>query len=321
MRNRISLGILLLCVPVLMYLSLSLGYTHVTFNEIYHYLQGKPHHVLETVRMPRMLTALIVGMLMAVSGLLVQSVTRNPFASPGILGINSGASLAVMLSVIFGLTSTTVAALIGALIVAGMIILATLLPKRPLSILEVTLFGASIAAFCAAITQGLLIINNQALDQMIFWMSGSVTQNKLAALKWVGPIIILGVALSIILARYLDIFIVGDDLVQGLGVNVTLLKVQIIIASSLLAAAAVTLAGPIGFIGLVAPHLSKMLFRVKHLKLIPVTALIGACLLLASDILSRYLLMPRDIPVGITTALIGVPVFTYLVIRRREVMK
>lgn len=304
-----------------MYLSLSLGYTHVTFNEIYHYLQGKPHHVLETVRMPRMLTALIVGMLMAVSGLLVQSVTRNPFASPGILGINSGASLAVMLSVIFGLTSTTVAALIGALIVAGMIILATLLPKRPLSILEVTLFGASIAAFCAAITQGLLIINNQALDQMIFWMSGSVTQNKLAALKWVGPIIILGVALSIILARYLDIFIVGDDLVQGLGVNVTLLKVQIIIASSLLAAAAVTLAGPIGFIGLVAPHLSKMLFRVKHLKLIPVTALIGACLLLASDILSRYLLMPRDIPVGITTALIGVPVFTYLVIRRREVMK
>lgn len=304
-----------------MYLSLSLGYTHVTFNEIFHYLQGKPHHVLETVRMPRMLTALIVGMLMAVSGLLIQSVTRNPFASPGILGINSGASLAVMLSVIFGLTSTTVAALTGALIVAGMIILATLLPKRPLSILEVTLFGASIAAFCVAITQGLLIINNQALDQMIFWMSDSVTQNKLAALKWVGPIIILGVALSIILARYLDIFIVGDDLVQGLGVNVTLLKVQIIIASALLAAAAVTLAGPIGFIGLVAPHLSKMLFRVKHLKLILVTALIGACLLLASDILSRYLLMPRDIPVGITTALIGVPVFTYLVIRRREVMK
>lgn len=110
-----------------------------------------------------------------------------------------------MLSVIFGLTGTTVAALIGALIVAGVIMLATILPRRPFSILEITLFGASIAAFCAAITQGLLIVNNQALDRMIFWMSGSVTQNKLAALKWVGPIIILGLTLSMILARHLDI--------------------------------------------------------------------------------------------------------------------
>ncbi|TDM02532.1 iron ABC transporter permease [Macrococcus carouselicus] len=312
----------MILLPVLMLLSLSLGYINIPFSDICSYLiQGEHHHILETVRLPRMLTAFIVGMLMAVSGLLIQSVTRNPFASPGILGINSGASLAVMLSIAFGLSASPIFALVGALMVAGILVLAAILPRKPLTIMEITLLGACITAFCAAITQGLLIVHNQAIEQMIFWMSGSVTQNKLTVLKWVVPLIIAGAVISMLSARYLDVFIVGDELMQSLGVNIIALKVAVMTAAALLAAAAVTLAGPIGFIGLVAPHISKLMFRVNHLKLIPLTALIGATLLLLSDIISRFLLMPRDIPVGITTALIGVPVFIYLVINRREVTK
>lgn len=312
---------------VLFILSMMLGYKHFTFSDIWqHYIHGekiKDQRVLTQLRLPRAILGGVVGVLMGISGVMIQTITRNPFASPGIMGVNSGASLMVVIATVgFGMNGAfqqTVMAFIGTIIIATLIILATTLPFKPFNAMELTLFGASISAFCMAITQGLLIYNESAIEELIYWLNGSVANKHINILMYIWPFIIVGLIISIYMAKPLNLYMLSDDALKGLGAKILSIKVFTMIAVVLLSGSAVALAGPIAFIGLITPHIAKLLCKShNHFIVIPLSGVLGGCLLLLSDILSRYLLMPRELPVGITTALIGAPIFIYLILNRKE---
>lgn len=312
---------------VLFVLSMMLGYKHFSFVNVWKHLilgqEIKDQRILTQLRLPRAVLGGIVGVLMGISGVMIQTITRNPFASPGIMGVNSGASLMVVIMLIgFGINGSfqlAFMAFLGTIIVATMIILATSLPLRPFTAMELTLFGASISAFCMAVTQGLLVYNESAIEEIISWLNGSVANKHLNVLMYIWPFIVVGLIISMYMARQLNLYILSEDALKGLGAKILSIKVITMIAVVLLSGSAVALAGPIAFVGLITPHVAKLLCRThNHFIIIPMSGLLGGCLLMLSDILSRYLLMPREIPVGITTALLGTPVFIYLILKRKE---
>ena len=312
---------------VLFVLSMMLGYKHFSFVNVWKHLilgqEIKDQRILTQLRLPRSVLGGVVGVLMGISGVMIQTITRNPFASPGIMGVNSGASLMVVIMLIgFGVNGSfqlAFMAFLGTIIVATMIILATSLPLRPFTAMELTLFGASISAFCMAVTQGLLVYNESAIEEIISWLNGSVANKHLNVLMYIWPFIVVGLIISMYMARQLNLYILSEDALKGLGAKILSIKVITMIAVVLLSGSAVALAGPIAFVGLITPHVAKLLCRThNHFIIIPMSGLLGGCLLMLSDILSRYLLMPREIPVGITTALLGTPVFIYLILKRKE---
>ncbi|MCY1575995.1 iron ABC transporter permease [Staphylococcus pettenkoferi] len=312
---------------VLFVLSMMLGYKHFSFVNVWKHLilgqEIKDQRILTQLRLPRAILGGVVGVLMGISGVMIQTITRNPFASPGIMGVNSGASLMVVIMLIgFGVNGSfqlAFMAFLGTIIVATMIILATSLPLRPFTAMELTLFGASISAFCMAVTQGLLVYNESAIEEIISWLNGSVANKHLNVLMYIWPFIVVGLIISMYMARQLNLYILSEDALKGLGAKILSIKVITMIAVVLLSGSAVALAGPIAFVGLITPHVAKLLCRThNHFIIIPMSGLLGGCLLMLSDILSRYLLMPREIPVGITTALLGTPVFIYLILKRKE---
>ena len=312
---------------VLFVLSMMLGYKHFSFVNVWKHLilgqEIKDQRILTQLRLPRAILGGVVGVLMGISGVMIQTITRNPFASPGIMGVNSGASLMVVIMLIgFGINGSfqlAFMAFLGTIIVATMIILATSLPLRPFTAMELTLFGASISAFCMAVTQGLLVYNESAIEEIISWLNGSVANKHLNVLMYIWPFIVVGLIISMYMARQLNLYILSEDALKGLGAKILSIKVITMIAVVLLSGSAVALAGPIAFVGLITPHVAKLLCRThNHFIIIPMSGLLGGCLLMLSDILSRYLLMPREIPVGITTALLGTPVFIYLILKRKE---
>ncbi|GGI43245.1 FecCD family ABC transporter permease [Mammaliicoccus stepanovicii] len=307
--------------------SMMLGYKHFSFMDIWnHYVYGetiKDQRVLTQLRLPRAILGGVVGVLMGISGVMIQTITRNPFASPGIMGVNSGASLMVVIATVgFGINGAfqlAFMAFIGTIIIATLIILVTTLPFKPFNAMELTLFGASISAFCMAITQGLLIYNESAIEQIIYWLNGSVSDKSTNILVYIWPFILGGLILAIYMAKPLNLYMLSDDALKGLGAKILSIKVFTMIAVVLLSGSAVALAGPIAFIGLITPHVAKLICKShNHYVIIPLSGILGGCLLLLSDILSRYLLMPRELPVGITTALIGTPIFIYLILKRKE---
>ncbi|MCI2791594.1 MULTISPECIES: iron ABC transporter permease [Staphylococcus] len=312
---------------VLFVLNMMLGYKHFSFVNVWKHLilgqEIKDQRILTQLRLPRAVLGGVVGVLMGISGVMIQTITRNPFASPGIMGVNSGASLMVVIMLIgFGINGSfqlAFMAFLGTIIVATMIILATSLPLRPFTAMELTLFGASISAFCMAVTQGLLVYNESAIEEIISWLNGSVANKHLNVLMYIWPFIVVGLIISMYMARQLNLYILSEDALKGLGAKILSIKVITMIAVVLLSGSAVALAGPIAFVGLITPHVAKLLCRThNHFIIIPMSGLLGGCLLMLSDILSRYLLMPREIPVGITTALLGTPVFIYLILKRKE---
>ncbi|MCY1617739.1 FecCD family ABC transporter permease [Staphylococcus pettenkoferi] len=312
---------------VLFVLSMMLGYKHFSFVNVWKHLilgqEIKDQRILTQLRLPRAILGGVVGVLMGISGVMIQTITRNPFASPGIMGVNSGASLMVVIMLIgFGVNGSfqlAFMAFLGTIIVATMIILAISLPLRPFTAMELTLFGASISAFCMAVTQGLLVYNESAIEEIISWLNGSVANKHLNVLMYIWPFIVVGLIISMYMARQLNLYILSEDALKGLGAKILSIKVITMIAVVLLSGSAVALAGPIAFVGLITPHVAKLLCRThNHFIIIPMSGLLGGCLLMLSDILSRYLLMPREIPVGITTALLGTPVFIYLILKRKE---
>nr|WP_263314552.1 iron ABC transporter permease [Mammaliicoccus sp. Marseille-Q6498] len=312
---------------LLFFLSMMLGYKHFSFLDMWkHYVSGetiKDQRVLTQLRLPRAILGGVVGVLMGISGVMIQTITRNPFASPGIMGVNSGASLMVVIATVgFGINGglqLAIMAFIGTIIIATLIILATTLPFKPFNAMEFTLFGASISAFCMAVTQGLLIYNESAIEEIIYWLNGSVANKSINILVYLWPFILIGLVLSIFMSKSLNLYMLSDDALKGLGAKILSIKIFTMIAVVLLSGSAVALAGPIAFIGLITPHVAKLICKShNHFIVIPLSGILGGCLLLLSDILSRYLLMPRELPVGITTALIGTPIFIYLILKRKE---
>lgn len=300
--------------------SVRFGYQQTSFGQVWNSFTrfdgSTAHLVIQSVRIPRALIAAVVGASLAVAGVLMQTLTKNPLASPSIFGVNAGAGLAVVIAVtIFNVTSLQAFALL-AFLGAGVAIVTVFglgsLDQKGLSPLQLTLAGAAMTALFSSITQGLLVLNESALEQVLFWLAGSVQGRDIELLWTALPYIAAGFILALIFAPSFNVLAMGDDVASGLGLKTGMLKIWIGVIVMLLAGGSVAIAGPIGFIGIMIPHLARKWIGIDHRWLIPLSAFLGAILLLSADILARYIIMPQEIPVGVMTALIGTPIFIYI---------
>ncbi|MEB2627101.1 iron ABC transporter permease [Peribacillus frigoritolerans] len=300
--------------------SIVYGYTDTTWkmaiNAFTDFNGTNEHIVIQSVRLPRALIASAIGASLAISGVLMQTLTKNPLASPDIFGVNAGAGLAVVTGVtVFGISNLQVftwLSFLGAAIAAISIYLIGSMGRGGLTPMKLTLAGAAMTAMVASLTQGLLVSNEALLEQVLFWLAGSVSGRSLDNLVAVLPYLVAGWGLALIMSGKMNVLSMGEDVAKGLGLNIAFLKLVLGLAIILLAGGSVAVAGPIGFIGIVVPHLTRSIVGIDHRWLIPFSGLFGAVLLIAADVISRYILMPREVPVGVMTAIIGTPFFIYI---------
>jgi iron complex transport system permease protein len=247
----------------------------------------------------------------------MQGLTRNPLADPGILGIETGAALGVVAAVFFlKISSLHVYALFafaGAALTAVAVYGLGSIGRGGPTPLKITLAGAALTALLSSLTTGMLIFNQRTLEEVRFWLAGSVAGRDLELLVQVAPYLLVGLALALALGRQITTLALGDDVAKGLGQRTGWVKGLAAVAAVLLAGGAVAVAGPIGFVGLVIPHAVRSLVGVDYRWILPYAALIGAVFLVVSDVAARLVLRPIELPVGIMTALIGGPFFVYLV--------
>lgn len=275
------------------------------------------HIVIWDLRMPRAIIAMVVGAALAVSGALMQGITRNPLADPGLLGLLAGASFAVVVGYgIWGGAIVPIMPLVaagGALVAAGLVFwIATAAPggARPLTLI---LAGAAISAFLGAFISAVQLLDQENFDQLRVWLTGTISGNRMSYMPWCLPWLGLGFFASLAVARQITSLAMGDEVAIGLGVNVARVKVLSLVAVVALTASAVTLSGPLGFIGLVIPHAVRLFVGTDYRFVVPYSALVGAAYLLFVDIVARIALAPVEISTGLVTSLLGAPFFVWLV--------
>ncbi|MGG3571381.1 iron ABC transporter permease [Bacillus gobiensis] len=296
------------------------GYTDTSWKtaiDAFQAFNGSNEHLIITnVRLPRALVAAVVGAALAVAGALMQALTKNPLASPDIFGVNAGAGFFVVASMIFfhvqSLQANVWIAFAGAAIAAFIVYFIGSIGSEGLTPIKLTLAGASIAALFSSLTQGMLAVNEAALEQVLFWLAGSVQGRNLQLLLSLSPYLIIALIGSFLLGRKINVLIMGEDVAKSLGQKTGLIKLMMAVSIILLAGGAVAIAGPIGFIGIVVPHFARYLVGNDHRWILPYCALLGAILLITADIGARYIIMPEEVPVGVMTAIIGTPVFIYI---------
>ncbi|MCG7409449.1 iron ABC transporter permease [Paenibacillus sp. ACRRX] len=286
-----------------------------------HFDGSNEHLILTTARVPRTLVAALVGASLAVAGAIMQVLTRNPLASPSVLGVNAGAVLFIVIGLLAFGSSLTMSGMVW-LAFAGAV--ATSAAVYTLGLqgggfepVKLTLAGACMAAFTSSITSGIILIDKQSLESALFWMIGSVEGRDLEHLLMVLPYMVIGLAISLLLASSLNIMALGDDSARNLGQRLTLVRVLSAAAIVLLAGSSVAAAGPIAFVGLIVPHLCRYMIGHDFKWLLPYTAIVGAILLVTADLASRFILETKEVPVGVATAIIGVP-FLIHVARRKQ---
>ncbi|MDN4495417.1 FecCD family ABC transporter permease [Ureibacillus aquaedulcis] len=324
MTSNLFKSILLLLSSILtiigIVLSITFGYADTnlltTWEAFFHFNASNEHLIILEHRLPRALIATFVGASLAIAGALLQTMTKNPLASPGILGINAGAGLFVVLAMsIFQMTnlfSFTLVAFLGAAISALSILAISSVGHGGMTPINLTLAGTALGALFYSLTQGLLAINEAQLDQVLFWLAGSVQGRDLHMLWIVLPFLLVGWLITAIKMKQLNLLSLGEDVARGLGLNILRTKFLIILVVVLLAGGSVSIAGPISFIGLITPHIARKIIGTEHQWTIPFAAILGAILLLFADIGARYILMPQEVPVGAMTAFIGTPIFVYI---------
>lgn len=311
-------GLALLCACLV--LSITLGAADISagtvFAALFQFDGSFDHLIIRTVRLPRVLAGAVVGAALAVAGAIMQGLTRNPLASPGILGINAGASFAVVLAVLLlgspPLSSYALFAFIGAAVAAVFVYALGSVGRGGATPLKLTLAGAVFAAFVSSFTTAILIMDQNTLDQVRFWTAGSLAGREMPLLVQTAPYIFVGLLGALLLGRQITTLSLGDDVAAGLGQNTGWLKLLAAATVVLLAGGAVALAGPIGFVGLVVPHVVRFLVGVDYRWILPYAALVGAILVTLADIGARLVIRPQELPVGVMMALLGAPFFIYL---------
>lgn len=275
------------------------------------------HYVLTAYRLPRLLLALLVGAALAVAGVLVQGIVRNPLASPDILGVNHAASLASVGALLL-LPSLPVIALpllafAGGM--AGLILLRMLAnTSQPM---KLALTGVALSACWASLTDYLMLSRPQDVNSALLWLTGSLWGRDWSFVKIAAPLLMLFLPLSLGFCRDLDLLALGDARATTLGVSVPRIRFQALLLAVAMTSTGVAVCGPISFIGLVVPHMVRTITGGRHRWLLPVSAMTGALLLVAADLLARIIHPPLELPAGVLTAIIGAPWFVWLLVRMR----
>ncbi len=279
--------------------------------------------IIVTLRVPRTLVAICAGAALGLSGFLMQAATRNPLAEPGLLGINAGAAFAVVIGITFlgalGLGGIGALALAGGLAATALVFGIVTAAGRAAGPATTLLAGVTVAATLASLTQVLLLVDETALETMLFWLSGGFADRGLDLLAIGLPALAAGGFGALLLAPSLDALRLDDESAGALGVRVTGVRLASLTLAAILAAGAVAMAGPVGFLGLVAPHLARRLAPISgSAPLIVTTALTGAILAILADIAARLVVAPGEAPVSAVLALVGVPVLILLLRQRAE---
>ncbi|WP_226669380.1 FecCD family ABC transporter permease [Metabacillus litoralis] len=311
-------GVILLL--LLMCGSLVFGYAETNMTTVYHafanFNGSNEHIIVYNVRLPRALIAAVVGASLAIAGAIMQALTKNPLASPSVFGINAGAGFFVVVAVsLFYVNSYqtyTWLAFAGAAFTAFLVYFVGSFGREGLTPMKLTLAGAAMAALFSSLTQGLLVVNEAALDQVLFWLAGSIQGRKMESLYTVLPYILPAIILSMVLSQKINVLTMGEDVAKGLGQRTGVLKLTGAFIVIILGGGAVAVAGPIAFIGIVIPHFARFLVGNDYRWILPYCIVLGGSLLVFADILARLVVMPEEVPVGVMTAFIGTPFFVYI---------
>ena len=278
---------------------------------------------LWAIRFPRVAMAALVGAGLAISGLLMQAIFGNPLAEPGVIGISSGAAVGAGLSIVFGLTLfgqwTTAVLAFAAGLVATLLVYFMSRADGRTEVVTLVLTGIAINAIAgAAIALLTFMGDTQSREQIVFWQLGSLAGSRWSQVAIVAPVLAIGMIIAYLVARKLDLLALGERNARHLGVNVEALRIGIIVLVALLVGASVAFAGIIAFVGLVIPHLMRMILGPAHLPLVTASALGGALLLTLADLGARTLVPMADLPIGMLTSLVGGPFFFWLLRRTRK---
>ncbi|EOP76197.1 hypothetical protein KOW_04519 [Bacillus cereus VDM006] len=304
--------------------SIIFGYTNTSWklalDAFFHFNGSNEHIIIQNVRLPRALIAASVGASLAIAGCFMQTLTKNPLAAPDFIGLNSGAAFFIVVAiVVFSITSLsafTWIAFLGAAVAAALVFASSSLGKEGTTPLKLTLAGVAISALFSSLTQGLLVLNEKALEEVLFWLAGSVQGRKLEVLQSVFPYLLVGWIASLLMAGKVNTLMMGEDVAKGLGQRTVMMKAFVLLIIVLLSGGSVAVAGPIGFVGIITPHFARALVGVDHRWRVPYSGLLGAILLLFADIAARYVIMPQEVPVGVMTGFIGAPFFIYIARKR-----
>lgn len=314
---------LLVSLCAVMLVSITIGYRiyglDQVWNALFAYDGSETAVVIANLRLPRAVIAPLVGAGLGMAGVLVQTLSRNRIASPDTLGLNAGASLGVVIAS-FGLgvgslTGLSLAAALGAL-ATSLLVFGIAASAGGLSPIRIVLIGVTIAGLGHSLVEVVLTTNEAQLQQLLFWLSGAFVDRPLALAQTGGPIIAIGAVIALFLARPLDALQADDSTATGLGVPLFVVRGMSFVSVSLLTGAAVSMAGPVGFVGLVVPHAARWLVGLRHSRLIPAAALIGAIYATLADVVARFVVYPTEAPVGAITAVVGGVVLLVLLKRR-----
>lgn len=336
---RIAILILLAALVLSLLWAVTIGSVDLAMGDVYRvilykifgigdpevYGKGSLSDIVWFVRLPRLVLAIGIGIALSVSGSVMQAIVKNPLADPYVLGVSSGASLGATLAILLGVGSFLGSGYVGLVAFAGAFLISLAVVAlanvggRANSV-KLILSGTALSAICGAVSNFVLYVINSssgALEAVIRWTLGS-----LAAAKWETNILMLLVAVAGTLFfwtqhRTLNLMLLGDESAITLGTDLHRWRIVYLLIASLMIGFAVYTAGIIGFVGLIVPHAVRILFGTDHKKLIPISALLGALFLLWADVLCRVLLPRKELPIGILTAMVGAPVFIYLMARKR----
>ena len=315
-----SLGLLLLLLSSL--IAISCGSVKISLNEIIETFLGRGNettrNILFFLRLPRIIEAGIIGAGLAVVGAFFQGLLRNPMADPYVLGVSSGAAFGATIAIILnlGIFGTGFFAFLAALLTINLVYLIAKSGTR-ISMSSLLLAGIAVSTFLSAVISLLMLLNHEQITKILFWTMGSFRLVFWDNVYLSAPLILIGSLLLYVFARDLNVMMTGEETAEHLGVNTEKVKRIILLLGSLVTAAAVFTTGIIGFVGLIVPHISRLLVGPDNRVLVPFSALAGAVFLICTDTLARTILAPAEIPTGIITEALGAPFFIYLLIKAK----
>ena len=282
-------------------------------------------NIVWKIRMPRVVLAGLVGASLAIAGAAFQGLLKNPLADPYTLGVSSGASVGAVATLFFGISvpflgifTLPVFSMIGALVTMLLVITFAKLVDRAMKMETIILTGIIFSSFLGSVISLMIALTGEELRQIIGWLLGSVSMRGWSFVQMSLPFVIIGTLLLWLNRRELNAMLFGEERAKHLGVNVKQRKMMILIGGSMLTGTAVAVSGTIGFVGLVVPHMTRLLFGSDNRHVLPLSFINGAALLIVCDLVSRTIISPTELPIGVITAFIGAPVFAYIFFRQRK---
>lgn len=282
-------------------------------------------NILWNIRMPRVILAGLVGAALAIAGAAFQGLLKNPLADPYTLGVSSGASVGAVMTLFFSITAPVLGiytlptfSMIGAMVSLLVVLGFARLVDRTMKMETLILTGIIVSSFLSSVISLMIALTGEELRQIVNWLLGSVSMRGWPYVKMIWPFIVIGSFMLWFNRRELNAMLFGEERAKYLGVNVKRSKLILLLGGSMLTGSAVAVSGTIGFVGLVVPHMTRLIFGADHRHLLPLSFFNGASLLILCDLLARTVIAPTELPIGVITAFIGAPVFAYIFFRQRR---